>query len=452
MLMFKKAKVSMKKLNVVLIVFSVIISSCTKDEEKLTTQNPIGNTGQPEVTNCDEGFNPIVMCHGFLASGDTYAGQVKRFVQNGYCAGHLRVLDWNSLGGGSAVNQLDEYIDGILAGTGATQVELVGHSAGGGLGYDYLSDPTRAAKVAHYVHIGSNPESGPAGPNGQIPTLNIYSPYDAIAEGDDIPGATNVSLTMKDHYEVATSEETFSEMFTFFRGEAPASTTIQPDGIRAVGGVVLTLGENQPLEGATVSVFELNSATGERLAAEPMVTYITNSYGQWGCFNAEENMHYEFEVISADPSDRKLHYYREPFITSDNLVYLRAFPPAGTLAGTLLASLPEDDEQSVVISFTASQAVIYNRDEMTVEGYNLSTQEFASEDNTTIAYFLYDDGDQQTEQTAVGLFGFTPFLTGVDVFFPTDQQETINLVFNQREMNVPSWPSETGGATIVVFD
>jgi hypothetical protein len=87
-----------------------------------------------------------------------------------------------------------------------------------------------------------------------------------------------------------------------------------------------------------------------------------------------------------------------------------------------------------------------------VEGYDLSTQEFASESNTTIAYFLYDDGNGQTDESAVGLFSFTPFLTGVDVFFPTDQQETIDLNFNQRELHVPSWPSETEGVTIAVFD
>jgi hypothetical protein len=106
----------------------------------------------------------------------------------------------------------------------------------------------------------------------------------------------------------------------------------------------------------------------------------------------------------------------------------------------------------VVISFTSSQAVINNRDAMTAEGYNLSTAEFASEDNTTIAYFLYDDGNSQTDETEVGLFSFTPFLTGVDVFFPTDQQATIDLNFNQRELHVPSWPSETEGVTIAVFD
>jgi hypothetical protein len=339
-----------------------------------------------------------------------------------------------------------------LASTSATQVELVGHSAGGGLGYDYLSDANRAAKVAHYVHLASNPQSGPAGPDGDVPTLNIYSPYDAIVTGGDIPGATNVVLEQKDHYQVATSEESFVEMFNFFRNEVPAHVQITTDDKRTIGGKVLTLGENQALVGATVNIYKLNSTTGERLELQPELTFTTDMDGNWGSFDAEEGVHYEFEVISANPSDRKLHYYREPFLTSDRLIYLRTFPPASSLAGTLLASLPEDDDQAVVVSFTASQAVIYNRDEMMVDGVDLSTQEFSSESNSTIAYFLYDDGNGQTDESAVGLFAFTPFLTGVDVFFPTAQPAPINLEFNGRELNVPSWPSESEGVTIAVFE
>ncbi|MFT6211342.1 MAG: pimeloyl-ACP methyl ester carboxylesterase [Bacteroidia bacterium] len=436
----------MKKAILLLFTISSMFSSCKKDEH-----SPVIDDGGIDVT-CDTTFNPVVMCHGLLASGDTYASQVKRFTQNNYCGNSTYVFDWNTLGGGSSVDGLDDFIDDILSSTGAEQVELVGHSAGGGLGYDYLADATRAGKVAHYVHLGSSPQTGSAGPNGEVPTLNIYSPYDAVVDGEDIPGATNVSLDLKDHYEVATSLETFSEMFKFFRGEAPSSTVIVSDEKRRVCGKVLTLGENEPLIDATVNVYKLNSGTGERLEAQPLVTYMTDGVGDWGSFNAEKDAHYEFEVISANAADRKLHYYREPFLTSDGLVYLRAFPPTTSLAGTLLASLPEDDNQAVVISFTSSQAVINNRDVMTTEGYNLSTAEFASEDNTTIAYFLYDDGNSQTDETEVGLFGFTPFLTGVDVFFPTDQQAIIDLNFNQRELHVPSWPSETEGVTVAVFD
>lgn len=434
----------MKKLLFLSAVIAVFISACSPDDEIINIVD--------ETETCDTTYLPIVMCHGFLASGDTYAKQAQRFLQNNYCGVSVYVFDWNSLGGGSNVEALDAFIESVLARTGASQVELAGHSAGGGLGYDYLADATRAAKVAHYVHLGSSPQTAPAGPNGEVPTLNIWSPYDAIVAGADIPGAQNVQLAGKDHYEVATSPETFEAMFQFFRGTAAASSVIISDNVRAVGGKVLTLGENEPLVGATVHVFEVDGATGLRIANEPLITYTTNEYGQWGCFNAEEGAFYEFEVTPVEPSGRKLHYYREPFLTSDNIVYLRAMPPASSLAGILLASLPADDEQAVVIAFASSQAVITGRDELFANNVELSTPEFASADNTSIAFFLYDNGNGQTDANAVGLFGSLSFLSGVDVFFPTASSEAITLRFNQRTLNVRNWPSESEGLTIGVFD
>jgi pimeloyl-ACP methyl ester carboxylesterase len=434
----------MKKLLFLSSVIAVFISACSPDDEIINIVD--------ETETCDTTYLPIIMCHGFLASGDTYAKQAQRFLQNNYCGVSVYVFDWNSLGGGSNVEALDAFIEGVLVRTGASQVELAGHSAGGGLGYDYLADATRAAKVAHYVHLGSSPQTAPAGPNGEVPTLNIWSPSDAIVAGADISGAQNVQLVGKDHYEVATSPETFEAMFQFFRGTAAASSVIISDNVRAVSGKVLTLGENEPLVGATVHVFEVDGATGLRIANEPLITYTTNEYGQWGCFNAEEGAFYEFEVTPVEPFGRKLHYYREPFLTSDNIVYLRAMPPASSLAGILLASLPADDEQAVVIAFASSQAVITGRDELFANNVELSTPEFASADNTSIAFFLYDNGNGQTDANAVGLFGSLSFLSGVDVFFPTASSEAITLSFNQRTLNVRNWPSESEGLTIGVFD
>ncbi len=434
----------MKKLLFLSAVIAVFISACSPDDEIINNVD--------ESQTCDTTYLPIVMCHGFLASGDTYAKQAKRFLQNNYCGVSVYVFDWNSLGGGSKVEALDAFIEGVLARTGASQIELAGHSAGGGLGYDYLADATRAVKVAHYVHLGSSPQTAPAGPNGEVPTLNIWSPYYAIVAGADIPGAQNVQLIGKDHYEVATSPETFEAMFQFFRGTAAISSTIVSDETREIGGKVLTLGENEPLVGAIVQVFEVDGATGLRIANEPIITYTTNEFGQWGCFKAEEGAFYEFEVTPAEASGRKLHYYREPFLTSDNIVYLRAMPPASSLAGILLASLPADDEQAVVIAFASSQSVITGRDELFANNVELSTPEFASADNTSIAFFLYDNGNGQTDANAVGLFGSLSFLSGVDVFFPTASSEAITLTFNQRTLNVRNWPSESEGLTIGVFD
>ena len=424
-------------------------TACKKDKDQ---DDPIPPGGGSGGVACNSSYLPIVMCHGLLASGDTYAKQAQRFVQNGQCSQRVFVMDRNTLGGGSAVPLLDAFIDDVLQQTGATQVELVGHSAGGGLGYDYLADAARAAKVAHYVHIGSSIQPAPAGPNGEVPTMNIWSPYDAIASGGDIPGAQNVELPAKDHYEVATSEETFTAMFTFFRGVPPANATIVPDGRREVRGRALSLGENVPLGGATVNVFPLNSGTGFREAAQPAHVFTTDAQGYWGSFGADEGKFYEFEVVPSG-TGRKLHYYREPFIASDYFVYLRSLPAPGSLAGFLLASLPSNDDQAVVTVFTANQAVINGRDDLRSNGFELSTAEFASADNTSIAFFLYDgNNDGQTNGTPVGQFANFPFLSGIDVFFPTVQPETIELTFAGRTMRVRNWPSATEGITIAVFD
>lgn len=426
----------------------LLTSACKKDKDE-PKPDPNGNGGGGVA--CNSSYLPIVMCHGLLASGDTYAKQAQRFAQNGQCSNRIFVMDRNTLGGGSAVPALDAFIDNVLQLTGASQVELVGHSAGGGLGYDYLADATRAAKVAHYVHIGSGVQSGPAGPNGEVPTMNIWSPYDAIVQGGDIPGAQNVELPNQDHYQVATSEEAFTAMYTFFRGMPPANATLVPDGRRTVEGRALSLGENVPLAAARINVYPLDASTGFRTSPQPVHEFTTDAEGYWGSFTALENTYYEFEVIPQ--TGRKLHYYREPFIATDRFVYLRSLPAPGSLAGLLLASLPSNDDQAVVTVFTANQAVINGRDDLRSNGFELSTPEFASESNTTIAFFLYDgNNDGETNGTPVGTFGQFPFLSGVDVFFPTVQPESIELTFAGRTMRVRNWPSATEGITIAVFE
>jgi pimeloyl-ACP methyl ester carboxylesterase len=438
----------MKNISLLVIAAMLFNTSCKKDKDEHVPPDNGGNGGG---ATCNTSYLPIVMCHGLLASGDTYAKQAQRFVQNGQCNERVFVLDWNTLGGGSSVTVLDAFIDNVLQQTGATQVELVGHSAGGGLGYDYLADATRAAKVAHYVHVGSGVEPGPAGPSGEVPTMNIWSPFDAIVAGGNITGAVNVELADKDHYQVATSEETFTAMYSFFRGSAPASATIVPDGRRYVEGRALSLGENVPLADATINVYRVNQATGFRTNAQPDHVFLTDAAGKWGGFQAAEGAYYEFEVVPT--TGRKLHYYREPFIASDRFVYLRSLPSPSSLAGTLLASLPSNDAQAVVVSFTANQAVINGRDDLRANAYELSTPEFASADNTTIAYFLYDgNNDAQTNGTAVGLFGNFPFLSGVDVFFQAATPESIELTFAGRSIRMRNWPSASEGITLAIFD
>lgn len=404
-----------------------------------------------ESDSCPEEQLPIITVHGALASGDTYAPFSMRMYSQGYCPERIFAFDWNTLSSESSVLKLDSFIREIKMITASDQVYLIGHSAGGNLGYEYLSDSVRAKNVAKYVHIGSNARPGPAGPGGSVPTLNIWSEADLIVNSEDIPGAENVRWPDQDHYQVATSPESFAAIYQFLLGEEPDGTDIVPQNRIKISGKVLTLGENQASQGTTINVYRLNE-TGERMANEPAETLFLDEKGTWGPLEVRADTYYEFELTNSDPAFRTLHYYREPFTRSQDLVYFRVFPPASSLVGQLLSSLPSDDEQSVVAVFTSSRAVIVGRDELYIENDELSTAAFANPRQSTIAMFLYDNGDGNTSLTAHPQFSFFPFLKAADVFIPTETRESVTLRFNGRELYVRNWKSSSEGVSIAVFD
>ena len=418
----------------------LFIASCKKDEQ----------TTPP---------TPIVFVHGLLASSDTYANTVMRFTSNGYPADRLFAFDYNSLNYLSAQSLdtagLDDFIDAVLQTTGATQVNLVGHSLGGTTGYAYLSTAAHAAKVARYAHLASGPQDSLPGPHAdKKPTLNVYSTADSVTHGADIPGATNLVLSGKDHYQVATCQESFEALYKFLNeNQSPSTLQITPQTDVKISGKVVTLGENTPKPNATVKAFEVNKNTGERLSSTPAFTLTLNSKGEWGPYNVTSDKYYEFEINPNDTSERIIHYYYESFFHDNPLVYLRTLPPPTGTAGLLVNSLPKDDARAVVVLFTSSQATIYNRDSLSVDGNILSTEDFCSQDDNTIAFFIYDDGDHVTTVTSPNpLFSAYPFLEAADIYFQTATPQSIQCRFNSRNLFVRNWKSHTEGVSIAVFN
>jgi pimeloyl-ACP methyl ester carboxylesterase len=399
----------------------------------------------PLLVSCDTCRYPVVMAHGFLASGDTWTPFQQLFTSNGYKPNRIFAFDWNSLAQtANHAAALDAFIDRVLAKTGAPKVRLIGHSAGGGLGYTYLSVAARAAKVDAYVHVASSVQPAPAGPGGSVPTLNLWSEGDKIVQGGNISGATNAQIPAKDHYEVATSPESFAAIWRFFHGKEPQYLSPIPENIVCITGRALTFGENAPAIGTTVQIYEINPATGQRVNAQPFETLTCDSLGYWKPINVPANTTFEFVVTTGKPNDRVVHYFREGFTHLNSFVYLRVFPPATSLAGLLLAGLPRTNTQSVVNVFSSRQAIIQPRDTLLVNNTLVSTPQFATPQKTAISFFLYDDGDNTTELTAAGLFGNFSFLAGVDMFFPTTPEGFITLKMNQRTLRVRNIPSSQG--------
>jgi pimeloyl-ACP methyl ester carboxylesterase len=402
---------------------------------------------------CDPDLRPVVFVHGFLESGDTWANHAMRFASNGYCLERIYAFNYNSLGATfSEIPKLEAFIDDVLFRTGSTQIELGGHSMGGSLSHDYLTRAGNAAKVAHYAHMAS---FGYAAPPGGVPTIVISSPDDYIAGESEIPGAENVSLPGLDHLQVATSAESFENVYRFFNdGVEPATTEILPEAVIRLLGFVVTLGENSPVANNEVDVYEVDPDTGERLNDAPDATFTTDGTGRWGPFTASADAYYEFFVPQEGADQHPVHYYREPFIRSDDFIALRTFPPAASFAGLLLNQIPFADDHAVLISFTANRATIAGRDTLTADGYDMATADMAAPEMTTIAIFFFDaNGNGSTDAIpAGGLFASFPFLKGFDMFIESDPPRSLPLIFNGRTLNVPNWKSGADGATIAVFN
>ncbi len=404
---------------------------------------------------CDPKRPPIVFAHGFLAASDTWSTQFQRLVENGVCPERLFVFDWNTLSQSETdkrVAELDSFIDGVTKTTGAPQVDLVGHSAGGGLGYSYLSDAGRAKKVRRYAHVASFHNDGPAGPDGKIPTLNLWSDGDLVASAGEITGATNEKVPGIDHYAVATSEASFVALWKFFGdGTAPAVTDIRPDDTVTIHAKALTLGENAAESGAEVAIWALD-AQGAHSSTTPAFTAKLGADGKLGPFAAKPSASYAFVVKSATADKPPITYFHPPFVRSDALVYLRTLPSADSLAGTLLSVVPFDDTATVVIVFSASRAIITGKDSLSVDGTQIATPELADAKHTAIAFFVFDENSNGvSDGTATALFQSFPFLSGVDQFMPPTGTTPIVVELNGQRVAVPHQKSKTEGPVVVVF-
>lgn len=432
-------------LPLMLLTVSILFAGCKKDE------------GRDEDLGPEAEMMPIVMAHGFLASGDTYELQFLRFASNGYPLDMLYTYEWNTLGARDNANELlDAFIDEVLAKTGKSQVDLGGHSAGSFLVYDYCSNPARAAKVRNVVLLAGNAQPRPAGPSGGpvVPTLNIYSPFDRIvAGGGDIEGATNLKIPQKDHYEVATCAEAFEAMYRFFRNRRPQTLEVIEQQDPLISGKILSFGENLPGAGATLQIYEVSSETGLRLRTTPDFTFTANERNEWGPFQAKSGAYYEFRVTTGVSGDRPVHYYREPFKRENKTVIIRSFPPAGSFGAVFLGALPSNNNQAINAWFGSSQACIVNRDALNVQGIELSNFRYASATNTSIAMFMYDaNNNGVSDDRPIAAFQSFPFLVGIDFFFPTNEGEFTRFNFNGRILNVRNWPSADEGVSVAVFD
>jgi len=389
---------------------------------------------------------PIVFVHGMLASGDTWTSQVQRFLRDGYRLNDLAMLDWNttSMDMRKSVHQLDSLVQAVLRRTGALQLDLVGHSAGGALCLQYLRDSLRASRIAHYAHIGSTRLQAPP----PVPTLNLYSPDDRISGGADAAGVTNLALAGHDHYEVATSADSWIALKAHFSGQNKSAVRLPdpPTHLKfPLAGKACILGENRPEAGASVRVFACDS--NGRRGGKQWEGH-TDAAGNWGPFEARPGIAYELVVEAT--GKRPVHYFRMPFSEQNPLVYLRTLPQAGMTA-RLLQGLPQDSTMTALVLFSAHRAVVHGRDTLEVDGWPLATEALASAAKTAIAWFVVDDGDKRSSGTALNAFRGFPFMTGVDLHIDSRSGAPLRIRFNGRQLLLPRLASNAA-ITVAVME
>ena len=391
----------MKKLQQLLFSFLLLstIISCKKEEV------------------ATDSYVPIVFVHGLYGCGDSYTQLIQYFRANGYPESKLFTYDWNTLDFQNApknTTPLDDFIKEVKLKTGYDKVNIVGHSLGGNLSFNYCSKTAYAENINRLSWLAPYLPDRSNIPSQAVPTLNIRTNTDYVVEDTStIPNALNVVIPNKDHNEIASCEESFIELFKFFNdGKIPATLIPESENV-VISGKLVSFIENNVSANNRIEIYEVNATNAERLTAAPSATLFTDAKGYYKNFNAKKNTYYEFQVSTGKPGDRPIHFYFEPFRTSNHMVYLRTFPP-------------------------------------TINGNNCVNTTFAAKELNTLAYFMFDNNrNSVSDYTSVPLFTGVQSFKGMDFSLPANGFSTYD--FNGRTLHTYNWPSASKGLSVAMF-
>lgn len=432
---------------------------------------------------------PIVFVHGQSGSAQQFETQAMRFTSNGYPQELLFAFEYDTSVGDNPLNDLDAFIDAVLDETGADQVYAIGHSRGTTVWTGYLDEPTLggAEKVSKYVNIdGRSPAELPGG----VPTIGIWGEWNTADSGYNLRGNTNAQIGpdpaanfyfgTKSHTEVATSGDAFAVMYEFLTGEAPATTAVipEPPGSVQIAGRAVIFPENVGYDGATVELWRVDGATGQRIGKNPRARFAIGPSGAFGPVKVNGQKYYELAVLRAAANGLPAtvhHFYFEPFSRSDFFVRLNTSRPGEGLE----AFLPRDPRYTNLIvsrqkEFWGDQGAA--SDVLEIDGLNVLTPAISPRLRVNLALFAYDAGptlpppfppfpgppDGATDLTRGELFPFTTltFLTAADVSIASspDAGGTVSVVDQNRggadrtTLNVPNWPSDLNRVTVQFRD
>lgn len=407
------------------------------------------------VPKADYSLRPMIFVHGFAGSGGQFESQAMRFTSNFYPHEYIFTFEYDT---SFTINTMDDVLAGIDAliaaiqeETGFAQVDVLGHSLGTTVMHGYLALPARAANVAHYVNIDGRSALAPP---GGVPTLAIWAGL--RPPGSEIVGAINVTIPNQTHVQVATSAESFVEMYQFLTDEDPMTDFIIPDppGQVRLAGRALYFPLNIGLPNTTLEIWKIDAATGARTGKKPMTTIALDNDGSFGPIKAHGGDSYEFAVIQEGVQGTFTHhFYFEPFIRSDYLIRLLSSPRGTGISAYLDTS---DNHTNLIVQrnkeFWGDQGD--EDDALLINGVNVLNPATCPFDKRVIAMFLFDrsaDGiSHLLWMDPVFTYPGTSFMSGADLYMPAaiPPDDTIQVMViprgeasNAQIINIPNWAS-----------
>ncbi|HJY24158.1 MAG TPA: hypothetical protein VJ649_00610, partial [Actinomycetes bacterium] len=349
---------------------------------------------------------------------------------------------------------------------GVDRVYLVGHSLGTFVSNTYLSDASRAAKIAKYVGIdgSSNANCGVSDPN--LDCMGIWQGTNTTGN----VGGNNVRLSPQTHVQVATSAESFAAQYRFFTGQEPETTLVlpEPPGRVEISGRAVEFPQNVGAAGATLEIWEVDATTGARKDAGPHVVLTVAADGSWGPVKVNGQQNYELFVTRAGFLGH--HFYFQPWLRSSRLVRMNLAPANSQIVAN--TNLSDNHAAAVVVRqkewwathptgqndvLEISTASPSRGDQPAVNALTKVTS------NGVIGVHVHDAAASPGDSTLdlLPFFPTQPFQTGVDVFMPATAPPdgTVSFVNAPRgdtsrlqAMSVPNWRSSTDRITVTFND
>ena len=401
---------------------------------------------------------PVLFVHGFESAGSNFASQAMRFESNGYAPTWVMELDYDSTAAAAnqteVEKQIEEAITTLKQRTGASQVDVIGHSEGTSVMYHYLAESAKAAEhrasVAHYANLDGQEE------NPGVPTLAVWAGRcgDATCSTPErhMAGAENVTIPNATHVQTSTSAETFQQIYKFFRGTAPAHDIVPQKNV-ILAGKALEFPQNSGLIGDTVQIWPLNS-NGGRTTTRPLASFAitdpSTGGGGWGPFTGKSGQRYEFALVQ--PA-RTIHVYMEPFVRSDYAIRLLGSVALENYTGKFPGS-----SGAVMIRY---EELWGNQpgenDELLVNGLDICTASLCPWEKEVNAYFAFNwEGKQESTLNEDPVLSQLPFIQGAQVYVQGSEppnaivsyQLKSRLGGGLRTLNVPNWEGTTNQVEI----